>query len=123
MSECLGCEASDLFAGVAADASAVGILPGGQAGFASCDRSFGRSRLNYLHFHGTGDTVVSWTGATANPYPGTLEDTARWMRRMGCDEQVNTTYNDGTFSNIQWPNCREGRVVEIMTVRNGQHWW
>ena len=123
MSERLGCEASDLFAGVAADASAVGLLPGGEAGLALCDKSFGSGRVNYLHYHGTGDSVVPWTGSTSNPYPGTLEDTARWVRRQGCDATLNATYNDGTFSNLQWPNCRDGRVVELMTVKNGQHWW
>ena len=51
MSERLACEAGELFAGVCADASAVGILPGGLAGLASCDKSFGNKRLNYLHFH------------------------------------------------------------------------
>ena len=36
MSERLACEAGELFAGICADASAVGIWPGGLAGLASC---------------------------------------------------------------------------------------
>ena len=58
MSERLACEAGELFAGVCADASAVGISPGGMAGLASCDRTFGKKRLNYLHFHGTGTNTT-----------------------------------------------------------------
>ena len=123
MSERLGCEAADIFAGVAADASAVGILPGGKAGLASCDRSFGTSAINYLHFHGTADSVVSWTGSTANPYPGALEDVARWNSRLDCGAELHQTYNDGTFSNLVWPQCRNGRELHFMSVRDGQHWW
>ena len=123
MSERLGCEAADIFAGVAADASAVGILPGGEAGLASCDRSFQNSTLNFVKFHGTADTVVSWTGSTLNPYPSALEDIARWNSRLGCAAEVRQTFNDGTFSNMVWPRCRDGRELEFMSVRGGQHWW
>ena len=164
MSERLACEAGELFAGVCADASAVGILPGGLAGLASCDRSFGNKRINYLHFHvrlstailvyiprcachsllsltlstspfaavlmyqGTADSAVPWTGSFAqngtNITPSTLRDIARWTRRLGCSATSDQSYNDGTFSNLVWPVCRDGREVELMTVRNGVHaWW
>ena len=44
--------------------------------------------------------------------------------REECGPRVLQSYNDGTFSNIRWPDCREGREVELMTVRNGVHaWW
>ena len=77
MSERLGCEAADIFAGVAADASAVGILPGGEAGLASCDKSFGLSSLDYLHFHGTADSVVSWSVRSAHLRTAPLLITAK----------------------------------------------
>ena len=98
VTERLACEAPELFAGAAADASAVGIRPGGQVGLDSCDRSFGDSALNMLLFHGTADTAVPWTGAFAmgrNTIPGVLEDTARWVRRMDCGARVESYYNDG----------------------------
>jgi len=127
MSERLACQAPELFAGVAADASAVGIRPGGREGLASCDRSFGEHRLNYLHFHGTADPSVSWTGSSVNGtslVPSALEDISRWVTRLRCSSTVHQTFNDGTFSNLVWPECRDGREVEFMTVRNGVHsWW
>ena len=128
MSERLACEAGELFAGVCADASAVGILPGGLAGLASCDRSFGKKRINYLHFHGTADSAVPWTGSFTsngtNVTPSTLRDISRWTRRLDCSAMSEQTYNDGTFSNLVWPECRDHRIVELMTVRNGVHaWW
>ena len=123
MSERLACEAGGVFAGIAADAGAVGILPGGAAGLAACDRSFQNGSLNVMLLKGTADDVVLWTGSRLNPYPGALEDAARWSQRLGCDAQVDTTYNNGVFSNLLWPRCRGGTVVELMSVRDGGHWW
>lgn len=43
---------------------------------------------------------------------------------MGCSAQIASTYNDGVFSNIVWPKCRNNTQIEFMTVRNGVHaWW
>ena len=123
MSERLACEASELFAGVGADEGAV-VLGNGNInnGLAMCDRAFNNSRVNYLHFHGTADPSVMWTGSQT--FPSTLLDISRWVTRQNCSGRVLQNYNDGTFSNIVWPDCRDGREVELMTVRNGVHaWW
>jgi len=58
MVERLLCETGSLFAGIAADASAVGILPGGQAGLAYCDAVFGRNYTNYFHIHVSADIRI-----------------------------------------------------------------
>ena len=128
VSERLACEAPELFAAVAADASAVAVRPGGRVGLASCDKTFGTHTLNYLHFHGTADTAVPWTGSLDSNgslvVHGTLENIARWVSRLDCDAAVRQTYNDYTFSNMVWGSCRGGRQVELMTVKNGVHaWW
>ena len=130
MSERLACETNRTFAAIAADASAVGIAPGGEAGLASCDRSFaeGGGRQNVLLLHGTADPTVPWTGWDAKGWlantPSTLEDLSRWAARMRCSAALRTPYNDGTFSNILWPDCHEGTQLELMTVRGGVHaWW
>jgi poly(3-hydroxybutyrate) depolymerase len=60
MSERLGCEAADLFAGVAADASAVIIGETNFTGLALCDRHFGNRSLNYIHYSGLDDPIVPW---------------------------------------------------------------
>jgi len=69
--------------------------------------------------------VVPWTGTNnGNGFPGTLLDTARWVSRLGCDSHVQSTFNDGTFTNLVWPNCRGNSTVELMSVRNSGHlWW
>jgi len=127
LTERLGCEAPLNFAGLASNAGGVVLSTGGEAGQEVCDRVFGSKHVNYIHFHGTADATVPWTGITTSPnmtFPGTLEDTVRWVTRMGCDASVQSTFNDGTFSNIRWPQCRAGTVVELMTVRGGTHsWW
>lgn len=57
--------------------------------------------------------------------PSTLEDSARWVTRMGCrGRNIESNFNDGTFSNLVWDDCREGTEFELMTVRGGVHaWW
>ena len=121
------CETGSLFAGIAADAGAVGVLPGGQAGLAYCDAVFGANTTNYFHIHGNADPVISWTGAADNStgfvhgVPSALDDLARWTQRLGCAPYLHQTFNDGTFSNLVWPHCRDGREIDFMTVRDGQH--
>jgi len=127
MCERLACEAHDLFAGIVADASSVIIGPNATAGMDMCDTSFGQAALNFFYLKGTSDTAVPWTGSAYNNpagVPGALDDISRWARRLGCSSLVESTYNDGVFSNMVWPNCRGGTQIEFMTVRNGVHqWW
>ena len=131
MSERLACEVPRLWAAVAADASAVGIGIGGETGLDFCDRAYGRGgrgTLSLLLFHGTADAVVPWTGFDSKGWlantPSTLEDSARWVTRMGCGPMVTTSFNDGQFSNIVWPECDQGTEFELMSVRGGVHaWW
>ena len=61
MSERLGCEAAPLFAGIAADASAVIIGENNRTGLQLCDRHFRNNSINYLHYHGLNDPVVPWS--------------------------------------------------------------
>ena len=70
--------------------------------------------------------LTTGTGTSAYPYfANVLNDVSRWVTRQGCSGTVLQTYNDYTaFSNIVWPNCRNGRVVELMSVQGGVHqWW
>jgi polyhydroxybutyrate depolymerase len=61
MTERLGCEAPQLFAGIAADASAVIIGDNNRTGLQLCDRHYRNASLNYLHFHGLNDPTVPWS--------------------------------------------------------------
>jgi len=127
MSERLGCEAADLFAGIGADASAIVIGANNVSGLADCDRSFGASFINYIHYSGTADNTVPWTGGGSNHenLPSALEDFSRWGRRNGCSASLEQTYNDlAVFSNLVLRDCRGGTEMELMTVRGGVHqWW
>jgi polyhydroxybutyrate depolymerase len=109
MTERLMCETPELWAGICADASAVGLLPGGREGQRLCDGSFGSSRVNYIHFHGTADPAVSWTGSfSANGtvvVPAALDDLARWLTRMDCTRRLHQTYNDGVSSSSNTAAC------------------
>ena len=110
MTERLMCETPELWAGICADASAVGILPGGREGQRSCDRSFGSSRVNYLHFHGTADQAVTWVGSVdangTSIVPAALDDLARWVTRMDCSRRLHQTYNDGVSPARSLPMLR-----------------
>jgi polyhydroxybutyrate depolymerase len=127
MSERLGCEASDIFAGVAVSGSSVVIGTGYEDGLARCDAAFKNGKIDYIHFHATLDTVVPWVGGhdTRERLPSVLENLSRWITRNGCDNVQMQTYNDKkNFTNIRWPNCRGKTSVEFMAVWNGHHaWW
>ena len=127
MAERLGCEAWDLFNGVAPDASAVILGDGYEDGLSKCDTAFKGGHIDYIHFHGTIDTVVPWIGGhdTRERLPSVLENISRWVARNGCDQMQKQTYNDGkNFTNLLWPNCRDQTSVELMTVWFAPHaWW
>jgi len=127
MSERLACEAHELFAGIVADASSVVIGADAATGQDMCDSSFGSASLNFFYLKGTNDAAVPWTGSAYNNpagVPSALDDIARWSNRLGCSALVQQTFNDGVFSNLVWPKCRNNSQIEFMTVRNGVHqWW
>lgn len=126
MTERLGCEAWDIFAGVAPDASSIVIGTGYEDGLSRCDASFKGGHIDYIHFHGTMDLTVPWIGGHDNGerLPSALENLSRWVTRNGCDNVQMQTYNHGNFSNIHWPNCRDNTSVELMTVWYAKHiWW
>jgi poly(3-hydroxybutyrate) depolymerase len=87
MVERLGCEAWDVFVGVAAVASVVILGNGYEDGLAQCDAAFKGGQIDYIHFHGTHDTIVPWIGGHDNRerFPSTLENLSRWVARNGCD--------------------------------------
>jgi len=125
----LACNAAELFDGAAADAGPVGLGNGNEEGLALCDKNFGNHSLDLLLFHGTADPLVPWTGSVANPNVtqgviSALEDAARWVQRMKCSGKLMQTMNDGVFSNLVWPDCRDGATIEFVSVRGGVHtWW
>jgi len=127
MSERLACEAHDLFAAVCADAGDVMIGNDAEGGQTMCDQSFGQASLDYLTFKGTADTAVTWVGSAWSNNTGTpsaLSDISHWTSRLDCSAGTRETFNDGVFSNLVWPECRNNTRVEFMTVRNGAHqWW
>ncbi len=126
MVERLGCEAWDVFAGVAADASEVILGNGYEDGLTRCDVAFNGAHIDYIHFHGTHDRIVPWVGGhdTRERFPSALENLSRWIARNGCDNVQMQTYNDGkNFTNILWPNCRGNTSVEFMTVWYAAHFW
>jgi polyhydroxybutyrate depolymerase len=126
LGERLGCEAWNVFAGVAVDASVVIIGTSHEEGLAQCDAAFTGGHIDYTHFHGTEDSIVRWVGGpdARGGFPSVLENFSRWVARNGCDNVQMETFNDGkNFTNIRWPNCRGNTSVELMTVWHGTHFW
>jgi polyhydroxybutyrate depolymerase len=123
MSHRMGCDRSDLVAGVAS-------LAGGQyKNAANCTPS---SPITALQIHATDDAVISFDGGVINgkPYPGAFETTRTWAAKNGCSQTgVDAGFLDlvglGTdeTSRIAFSGCPAGAHAEVWTIPafNGGH--
>ena len=111
MSEVIGCSAADVFSASASVSGVVELEPGGDEGLAVCDKQFAplaaaNRSLSVYHVHGLSDDVVPFTGDALLGFPPIVEDTQRWVQRVGCNQSANSsTLHSGPYTNVVWPNC------------------
>ncbi len=96
----------------------------GAEGFGPCEPS---RPVAVLHFHGTDDATILYTGGTHplvdGPFPSARESVERWARRDGCTGNPVTTWQRGDSTCETSPSCAEGSAVTLCTVRGGGHTW
>lgn len=117
LSHRLGCEASDLFAGIAPVAGTLNTIP--------CNPSH---PISVIMFHGTEDQHILYNGG-AGPQPRlsvdftSVQDSVEfWTAFNNCASQPQLT----TFDDIQhqiWSGCAASTSVELYTIIGGGHAW
>ncbi len=104
MSHRLGCDLADRFAAIAPVA--------GLNAAASCDPA---RPIPVLQIHGTGDTVVAYTGVAPT--------ISGWVARNGCSDATEVVFESGTATCEAHRDCDEGAEVVLCTLEGFGHWW
>jgi polyhydroxybutyrate depolymerase len=68
-----------------------------------------------MHFHGTLDGLV--------PYSGAPEAIAVWADRDGCPGEAVEVFNEADVHCEAHEDCEDGTRVELCTVEGGGHCW
>lgn len=104
MSYRLACELADRFAAIAP-----------VAGVDKNTTCAPARRIPIMHFHGTLDLIV--------PYSGSLSSTAAWAQRNGCRSTRTQVFANGDSACEAYDGCPAGAEVVLCTVDGGGHTW
>jgi polyhydroxybutyrate depolymerase len=112
----LACERSGQFAAIAPVA--------GMEGFGPCSPE---RPVAVMHFHGTDDPAILYTGGGPIPFGGTYpsaeQSTSAWTLRNACTGGSQTTYDVGDSTCVTSTGCAQNADVTLCTVRGGGHTW
>jgi polyhydroxybutyrate depolymerase len=122
LSHRLACEVSDRIAAVAPVAGVLGIPP------ESCNP--GRP-VPVLHFHGTADPMVPYTGGTplipqlgvGIVFRSVANTMSHWRSKNACSGFEKTFYANGDATCVEWPDCAMGAQTALCTIDGGGHTW
>jgi polyhydroxybutyrate depolymerase len=112
LSNRIGCELADRFGAIAPVAGVTGVP--------TCAPS---RPMPVIHFHGTADTLVPYTGSTSMGFIAVPDDFAGWGMRDACTDMPSTTYSMGDVTCSSYLHCGGGAQVTLCTVQNGGHTW
>jgi polyhydroxybutyrate depolymerase len=122
MSYRLAGEASDLFSAVEIVAGSIGYRgPNGAA--ITIPRP--SHPVSVIHFHGTDDTLVRYTGGSQRGNGGVIsvaDSIAFWVAHDGCDPTP-TTETIGVSRRETYTGGRDGSEVTLWTIEGGGHGW
>lgn len=104
MSHRLACELSERLAAIAPVAGLNAASPCAPA-----------RAIPVLQIHGTGDTVVSYSGVAP-----TME---AWAERNGCGGETEVVFDNGTATCASYLGCPAGVEVTTCTLQGFGHWW
>ena len=110
LSHRLACELSDRIAAVAPVAGVNGVM--------TCTP---KRPISVMHFHGTADPLVSYTGS--NGLPGAEQTVSDWAMRDHCTDSPLESFRKGDSHCITYKKCDGGAEVILCTVDNGGHTW
>ncbi len=116
----LACDHADLVAGVGSLAGAM------WEDTSRCQPSQG---VSILEIHGTADTEVIYDGSTKENYPSAPQTVADWATFDGCSANpttdahaLNLDQGRGDETSVtRYPSCKQGRDVELWTIKGGSH--
>jgi polyhydroxybutyrate depolymerase len=108
----LACKLAQRIAAFAAVAGAFYPTPGG------CHP--GRS-VPVLEFHGTADSVVSYT-SPSNGWEAIPDWLHEWVQRDGCSSEPRVFVQTADATGEQWSGCRAGGTVVHYRIAGGQHY-
>jgi polyhydroxybutyrate depolymerase len=106
MSHRLGCEATDLVAGIAPVAGLLGI---------PVEECQPERPMPIIHFYGTADNLVPYE------YADDVNDV--WVDRNGCTGEPVVTYQQGVVTCLTHEECADGATVTLCSVEGAGHCW
>jgi polyhydroxybutyrate depolymerase len=112
LSHRLACEASTRIAAIAPVAGMMGI--------SDCNPT---RPVPVMHFHGTSDTIVPYSGGGFSGYRSAADTDAGWATRNGCDATTTETFARGDSRCVSHAGCDGGSEVTLCTITGGGHTW
>jgi polyhydroxybutyrate depolymerase len=80
-----------------------------------------------LSIHGTADTTVLYNGGKGVgqtvPIPPVKQTVASLAKRAGCAPTPEAATPAPGVDRLRYTSCRDNKVVELLTIVNGQHPW
>lgn len=114
----LGCALSDRIAAVGSVSGAY-VYP-----LDECNPS---RPVPMIAFHGTGDSIVPYTGGPSREFGVSFPVIPNWMAARakinGCDESPADLPASGEVSGIRYSGCAQEADVVLYTIRGGGHAW
>ena len=111
MTHRLACEADDVFAAIATVAGTMA------SSTSACD---GRP-VPVMHFHGTSDFIVPYSGGILS---SSVDDTIDfWATHNGCADESEVTFAHGNVTCETWSDCTDDADVTRCRIRRGGHCW
>jgi len=112
LSHRIGCELADRFAAIAPVA--------GVNGMTTCMPA---RPMPVMHFHGTADPLVPYTGSTSLGFIAVPDSFAAWAARDACTGDAVETYRNGDSHCSTYKDCGGGAEVTLCTIDGGGHTW
>ncbi len=113
MTHRLGCERADRFAAIAPVAGVLGIPA------ADCKPS---RPMPIVHFHGTGDSLVSYDGGLLGA-PSVADTLQGWADRNGCTGPAKSSFTHGAAHCETHSGCKDDVEVTLCTIDGMGHCW
>jgi polyhydroxybutyrate depolymerase len=76
-----------------------------------------------MHFHGTADPLVPYTGSPGLSFPPVPDTFAGWAMRDGCTGMPAETFRMNDSHCSTYAQCKDGATVTLCTVDGGGHTW